>query len=194
MGWKDFVEWWKCLVYGPELDLALIGLQNAGKTSFARVLARGDDADAPRPTVGYEVNKFRRKKLRMRCVDMGGARRFRPLWERHCEDAHVIVWVVDSADVDGAVEAKDALRETLGSTGLAGIPLLVLGNKSDLAGAREIPELVDALGLKDIVGREVRCFSISCKLGSNVDSVLQWLTKHAQKRRRERRETPTSST
>ena len=45
MGWKDFVEWWKCLVYGPELDLALIGLQNAGKTSFARVLARGDDAD-----------------------------------------------------------------------------------------------------------------------------------------------------
>ena len=194
MGWKDFVEWWKCLVHGPELDLALIGLQNAGKTSFARVLARGDDADAPRPTVGYEVNKFRRKKLRMRCVDMGGARRFRPLWERHCEDAHVIVWVVDSADVDGAVEAKDALRETLGSTGLAGIPLLVLGNKSDLAGARGIPELVDALGLKGIVGREVRCFSISCKLGSNVDSVLQWLTKHAQKRRRERRETPTSST
>lgn len=147
------MEWWKCLVYGPELDLALIGLQNAGKTSFARVLARGDDADAPRPTVGYEVNKFRRKKLRMRCVDMGGARRFRPLWERHCEDAHVIVWVVDSADVDGAVEAKDALRETLGSTGLAGIPLLVLGNKSDLTGARGIPELVDALGLNDIVGR-----------------------------------------
>ena len=100
------------------------------------------------------MNKFRRKKLRMRCVDMGGARRFRPLWERHCEDAHVIVWVVDSADVDGAVEAKDALRETLGSTGLAGIPLLVLGNKSDLTGARGIPELVDALGLKDIVGRE----------------------------------------
>ena len=37
----------RCL-FGPELDLALIGLQNAGKTSFARVLAcgAGDDGDA----------------------------------------------------------------------------------------------------------------------------------------------------
>ena len=190
MGWKDFAEWWRCLVFGPELDLALIGLQNAGKTSFARVLARGagDDGDAPRPTVGFETSVVRRRRLRLRCVDMGGSARFRALWERHCEDAHVIVWVIDSADAAGAVEARDALRETLASEGLAGIPLLVLGNKSDLPGARGIPQLVDALGLRDIAGREVRCFSISCKLGTNVDAVLRWLTKHARKRRRERRQ------
>ena len=91
-----------------------------------------------------------------------------------------------SASTLSAVEARDALRETLTSEGLAGIPLLVLGNKSDLPGALGIPQLVDALGLRDIAGREVRCFSISCKLGTNVDAVLRWLTKHARKRRRER--------
>ena len=68
MGWKDFAEWWRCLVFGPELDLALIGLQNAGKTSFARVLAcgAGDDGDAPRPTVGFETSVVRRRRLRLR--------------------------------------------------------------------------------------------------------------------------------
>ena len=127
------------------------------------------------------------EKLTRNSAQAPGEEKFRKIRLTNEKIAAVIT------NVDGAVEAKDALRETLGSTGLAGIPLLVLGNKSDLTGARGIPELVDALGLKDIVGREVRCFSISCKLGSNVDSVLQWLTKHAQKRRRERRETPTSS-
>ena len=32
---------------------------------------------------------------------------------------------------------------------------MVLGNKSDLPGARGIPQLVDALGLRDIAGLEV---------------------------------------
>ena len=176
MGWKDFRGVVEVPVPGPELDLALIGLQNAGKTSFARVLAcgAGDDGDAPRPTVGFETSVVRRRRLRLRCVDMGGSARFRALWERHCEDAHVIVWVIDSADAAGAVEARDALRETLTSEGLAGSRSWCWATRATCRGAG-IPQLVDALGLRDIAGREVRCFSISCKLGTNVDAVLRWL-------------------
>ena len=101
--------WWRCLVFGPELDLALIGLQNAGKTSFARVLARGagDDGDAPRPTVGFETSAVRRRRLRLRCVDMGGAARFGPLGA--ASRTRTSSWVIDSADAAGAVEARDAL-------------------------------------------------------------------------------------
>ena len=80
MGWKDFVEWWKCLVYGPELDLALIGLQNAGKTSFARVLARGDERrvvcrDAPRHDApcAPSLSNFRLQGTESHAFDIGFA-------------------------------------------------------------------------------------------------------------------------
>jgi len=46
---------------------------------------------------------------------------------------------------------------------LAGIPLLVLGNKNDIEGAANVEELITKLQLKDIQGREVCCYSVSAK-------------------------------
>jgi hypothetical protein len=34
--------------------------------------------------------------------------------------------------------------------------------------------------LQGITGREVCCYSISCKNQTNIDLVLEWLTKHAK--------------
>jgi ADP-ribosylation factor-like protein 8 len=56
------------------------------------------------------------------------------------------------------------------------IPLLVLGNKSDLEGHLTENELVEKLGLKEIKDRLVACYSISAKNQSNLDTVLKWLT------------------
>jgi len=64
---------------------------------------------------------------------------------------------------------------------LDGIPLLVLGNKSDLPEKLSVDELIDALDLKSVTRREVSCYGISAKEETNLDAVLQWLIKRASK-------------
>jgi ADP-ribosylation factor-like protein 8 len=64
---------------------------------------------------------------------------------------------------------------------LAGIPLLVLGNKSDLENKISVDELILSMNLEDIKEREVSCYSISAKQETNLDAVLQWLISKAKK-------------
>ena len=64
---------------------------------------------------------------------------------------------------------------------LNGIPLLVLGNKSDLPDKIGVEELIEAMDLRDITNREVSCYAISAKEETNLDAVLQWLIGRAKK-------------
>ena len=64
---------------------------------------------------------------------------------------------------------------------MEGIPLLVLGNKSDLPNHMGVDELIEALDLKTVTHREVSCYGISAKEETNLDAVLQWLIARAQK-------------
>lgn len=64
---------------------------------------------------------------------------------------------------------------------LNGIPLLVLGNKSDLPEKLSVDELIEVLDLQEITNREVSCYAISAKEETNLDAVLQWLIGRAKK-------------
>ena len=64
---------------------------------------------------------------------------------------------------------------------MEGIPLLVLGNKSDLRGHLTVDELIDCLDLKRVTHREVSCYGISAKEETNLDAVLQWLIARSTK-------------
>ena len=114
--------------------------------------------------------------------DLGGQARFRSMWERYARGVQSIVFVVDAADLDSIEAARQELHELLTKPSLAGIPLLVLGNKNDLPEALSANELISQLdlrapGLKD---REVCLYSISCKRQKNIDVTLDWLIKHAK--------------
>lgn len=84
---------------------------------------------------------------------------------------------MDAADRDAIPVAKEELHALLEKPVLDGIPLLVLGNKSDLANKLSVDELIDALDMKAISHREVSCYGISAKEETNLDAVLQWLIK-----------------
>lgn len=89
-------------------------------------------------------------------------------------------FMVDAADPHKFPNAKKELYSLLSSPSLNGIPLLLLFNKHDLSDARSGEEIVDALGVKDMKGREIAYFEISCKDIINIDSVLDWLIKHSK--------------
>ena len=60
--------------------------------------------------------------------------RFRSMWERYCRGVNAIVYMVDAADPDKIEASRNELHNLLDRPQLAGIPILVLGNKRDLPG------------------------------------------------------------
>lgn len=119
------------------------------------------------------------------------------MWERYCRNVNAIVYVnctlgmflvlilsrfiVDSADKGALDIAKEELHSLLEKPAMEGIPLLVLGNKSDLSDHLTVDELIERLDLKVVSRREVSCYGISAKEETNLDAVLQWLIAKAQK-------------
>lgn len=86
-------------------------------------------------------------------------------------------YIVDAADKAALPVAKEELHALLEKPVLDGIPLLVLGNKSDLPNKLSVDELIEALNMKAISHREVSCYGISAKEETNLDAVLEWLIK-----------------
>jgi len=157
------------------MDVTIIGLQNAGKTSLLRVLAGDEFTIDSIPTVAFNKKEVKKGHVSIKCWDLGGQPRFRSMWERYCRGVNAIVFVVDAADKEAMPIANEELHELLEKPTLEGIPLLILGNKSDLPGKLSVDELIEALDLKKITHREISCYGISAKEETNLDAVLQWL-------------------
>lgn len=90
-------------------------------------------------------------------------------------------FVVDSTDRPALPVATEELQTLLALPSLEGIPLLVLGNKSDLDGHMGVDELIEALELKKVSKREVSCYGISAKEETNLEAVLKWLVARSGK-------------
>ena len=93
-------------------------------------------------------------------------------WSRY---ASCIVFVIDSADQGHYEVSKIQLQQLLQSPSVAGVPLLVLGNKNDLSGSLDEKGIIEVMELNSIKDRDVACYSISCKNMNNIDNVLKWL-------------------
>ncbi|KAI2790283.1 ADP-ribosylation factor-like protein 8c [Penicillium oxalicum] len=195
-----------------EMDVTMIGLQNAGKSSLLRVLAGGEFTVDSIPTIGFNTKRVQKGHVTLkwyenlllenliwgrqlpaeittrelaytdrRSWDLGGQPRFRPMWERYCRGVNAIVYIVDAADKAALPVATEELHELMQKPTLDGIPLLVLGNKSDLPEKLSVDELIDAMDLKSITRREVSCYGISAKEETNLDAVLHWLMARASR-------------
>lgn len=90
-------------------------------------------------------------------------------------------YIVDAADRASLPAATDELHELTTKPTLDGIPLLVLGNKSDLPNKLSVDQLIEAMDLKSITHREVSCYGISAKEETNLDAVLHWLIARASR-------------
>lgn len=169
------IEWFKSLFWKEEMELTLVGLQNSGKTTFVNVIASGQFNEDMIPTVGFNMRKVTKGNVTIKLWDIGGQPRFRSMWERYCRGVTAIVFMVDAADHEKLDASKNELHSLLDKPQLAGIPVLVLGNKVDLPNALRERELIERMSLSDIKDREICCYSISCKERENIDITLQWL-------------------
>jgi len=176
---SGILDWLRGLFFAKELEITLVGLQNAGKTSLVNVLAAGQFSEDMMPTVGFNMKKVKKGNVTLKLWDIGGQARFRSMWQRYARGANAILFLVDSADLSQLDSAKFELLSLLEKPELAGIPILVLCNKSDLPQALKVEQMVEKLELSKVTGRECSIYSISCLNSTNIDITLNWLRQRA---------------
>jgi ADP-ribosylation factor-like protein 8 len=193
--WQGILEWLQGLFFTQEMELTILGLQNAGKTTLVNLISTGDFTDDRIPTVGFNMRRVQKGGVTLKIWDLGGQARFRTMWERYCRGVSAVVFVVDAADAERFETARIELHDILARPALADIPILVLANKCDLPGAvKSVDEVVDIFALKSVErrssvdprlaaggAREIACYSISAKNKTNIDVTLEWLIAHGKK-------------
>ncbi|CBQ71758.1 related to ARL1-ADP-ribosylation factor [Sporisorium reilianum SRZ2] len=166
----------RSLLFSKHLEICVVGLQAAGKTSLVNLLSSGQFADEMVPTVGFNMRKVRSGNTTIKVWDIGGQPRFRSMWERYCRGVSAIVFVVDSTQSSSAWSvATEELHALIERPHLAGVPLLVLATKNDIKGAARVDDVIKVMKLDTIANREVSCYSISSKNQINIDVTLKWL-------------------
>eukprot|EP01113_Clastostelium_recurvatum_P002381 TRINITY_DN10991_c1_g1_i1.p1 TRINITY_DN10991_c1_g1~~TRINITY_DN10991_c1_g1_i1.p1 ORF type:complete len:234 (-),score=26.32 TRINITY_DN10991_c1_g1_i1:252-884(-) len=137
--------------YGPSSrvpSILLLGLDDAGKTTLIHKL-KADKLKSPIPPTLYphaeEVLLAPCTPLRM--YDLGGHQAVRSLWRQYYSYTDGIIFIVDASNRCRLIEARDLLHSLLEEDALRSVPILVLGNKADVAGHASEDEMRGALDL-----------------------------------------------
>jgi ADP-ribosylation factor-like protein 13B len=177
-----------------EAAFAVLGLDNAGKTTVTKAL-QGKVFREARPTVGFQRgNETKSGGYTLKFHDMGGGVKIRKIWESYYADSHGVIYVVDASDEERLAESKQCLAEVREHAQLAGKPILIFANKQDLPGALSAPELSQRMGLGDDIAmrgdsHRIQACQALMSEGEGIDprisGGLEWLRSAAAKRWKE---------
>eukprot|EP00906_Rhabdomonas_costata_P035716 RCo050177 len=160
------------------LDLITCGLDNSGKSTIINHLKPTKHREENlAPTVGYQVETFSKGKVNFKVFDMGGAKKFRNLWEHYYHDVSGVIFVVDTADHIRMCLVKDELSMLVSNKDLKSVPILFFANKMDIPGAATPAEVAEKLDLAELCGdRPYNIFASNALSGQGVEEGLNWLS------------------
>ncbi|XP_043928092.1 ADP-ribosylation factor-like protein 13B isoform X2 [Protopterus annectens] len=177
-------NWFKqCRQPIRKVTLAMVGLDNAGKTAAVKGI-QGESPEDVAPTVGFSKSEMKMGKFDVTIFDLGGGKRIRGIWKNYYAESYGIVFVVDSSDPERLEEAKETVTEVLRHPKIAGKPVLVLANKQDKEGALAEADIIEYLSLEKLVNEnKCLCQIEPCsailgtgkKLDKSIKKGLNWL-------------------
>jgi small GTP-binding protein len=159
----------------------MLGLDAAGKTTILYRLKLGEQLPTI-PTIGFNVETFEHKGLKMCVWDVGGQTRLRELWRHYYHNTQGLIFVVDSTDVARFDEARDELDVLLESDELRDVVILIYANKQDLPQAINPTEIGERLKLRSIVNHAWHIQGTSATTGEGLYEGLDWLGREINKR------------
>jgi ADP-ribosylation factor protein 1 len=171
--------------------IILIGLDAAGKTTFlyqARQMHSSifpSNIETTIPTIGFNVETLTSRNVDVKCWDIGGCDKIRPLWRHYTMDASALVLFVDSNDKERLPDAKNELDTFMNDETLRGVPLLVVANKQDLPYALSPQEVAQRLELPSIGDRDWNIMAANVSSGEGVREIIAWIKAAAKKSPRE---------
>jgi GTP-binding protein SAR1 len=165
-------------LYNKKANIVFLGLDNAGKSALLHVL-KTDRVTQTRPTIHPHSEELKMGNLVLNTYDLGGHETARKIWKDYFPAVNAILFLVDSVDVGRFKEAKKELDNILETPELVNIPIAILGNKIDMAGAVSMEELKEALQYDELVSRETRpieIFMVSVTKKIGYSKALEWIS------------------
>ena len=165
-------------------NVAFIGLGYAGKTTILNRLRNNEFVEDSVRTMGLNVDAFEYNGIKFSAFDLGGQETFRMIWEPYVSNALAVVYVIDSSTPELFEESASVLHKVLSY-----IPnnatLLILANKSDLAGPDTLDQIVakfDFYTLQTTTNlARINIFYISAKTGDQFEDAFDWLAESVTK-------------
>ena len=166
------VLWWA--IGGPR-KVIMIGLDAAGKTTLLYRMKMGETVHTI-PTIGFNVETIQMGCLQCNVWDIGGQDKLRNLWSHYTLGADLLIFVIDSHDLDRVPTARRELCRMRQDESLSDAPVLVFANKQDMPGAVSSSDLKQMLfpdqDQEPSVPYKIQpCIATT---GFGVDEGLQW--------------------
>ena len=166
-------------LYNKKANIVFLGLDNAGKSALLHVL-KTDRVTQTRPTSHPHSEELKMGNLVLNTYDLGGHVTARKIWKDYFPAVSAILFLVDSVDTKRFPEAYEELVKILETPELVNIPIAILGNKIDMAGAVSIEELKEALHydelLADNENRPMEIFMVSVTKKIGFTQALEWIS------------------
>lgn len=162
----------------------LFGIDEVGKSSLVRRLKTGEFNDNYfTPTRKFNIEYIPVEEKGLFAVwDMPGQKAFRSKWLKGLQDSNVIIYMIDVANQRRFEESRNEFWNVLNKNELNGIPLLIVGNKTDLIKlskenfAEQIQNLEEELStfynFNKMKKRKWNFLFTSVKTNFNIDSVI----------------------
>lgn len=132
-----------------EFCLLIIGLEGAGKTTMLENLKLGN-IQLLTPVKGFTIETVKYGNITFISWDVGRKQYLnRYLWKFYYTNIQLIVFVVDSSDIETIADAKDELDFIMSEEELDDVPILVMTNKSDKQSAMSTHKLAALLLLNE---------------------------------------------
>ena len=155
-----------------KVNIAMCGLDNAGKTSILNFLKKGEFHETI-ATMGVNHEKVSLGKLDLSVMDLGGQEVFRHFWSTYIERADILIFVVDSSDIERLPLAKDVFMNALYNYCNPNIPILVLATKQDLPNVCSLAYILHLFQLTNMFDRTIHVQKTSAITGFGIHEAFQ---------------------
>ncbi|KEI39823.1 uncharacterized protein L969DRAFT_27371, partial [Mixia osmundae IAM 14324] len=173
----------KHLTRKEEFNVIILGLDNAGKTTFLERVkdnftdTPGLSADKIAPTIGQNISRVTLSSSVLQFWDLGGQRDMRTIWSKYYAESDAVVFVIDSTDPQRFDECWQVFETVVADRRVDGAPILVLANKRDSDQCVQVEEI------KERFNRQVEAMNISEGLvmpisalrGEGIREAVNWL-------------------
>jgi small GTP-binding protein len=162
-------------------NIAFVGLGYAGKTTILNRLKSNNFSDETIRTMGLNVDSFEYQGVNFSAFDLGGQETFRLIWAPYVSKTIAVCYVIDSSTPELFEESAQVLKSVLEYIPENAI-LLILANKSDLAGPNTLQNIIHILDFfnlqKESKLARINIFFVSAKTGDQFSDAFEWLAEN----------------
>lgn len=136
---------------------------------------QGLDPSKILPTVGLNIGQVQVGNVKLIFWDLGGQVGLRSIWEKYFEEAHAVVFVVDSADHERLCVSRDIMEGILSNRDLKNAPVMIVANKQDKEGSSSAMKVAEALGVDRYHHQQCTTVPACSYNGEGIGDIIHWL-------------------